>query len=294
MTRSSAVNATALVSMLRILADVRTLSSRIATSLAVVVNAPLTRVGHAAAVLVLLTGCCLRGGPEQPVSEPPAAGAPQPAVEAPKPAAESPQRGGERAAPEPGQREPVETPAPTAATPAPPVAAEAPKPAVPQPEPPAVPKPGAAAPAPQMPSQAPAQSPRKSAAAPSAPREGTAPRPAPVKPAPSIPEPKAASVPPLDLNRLTQGLKDTKAIGLFSKLTLKNQMDDLLDWFRDYHSGKGKRSLTDLRRSYDLLVLKVLSLLQDEDRKLASDIVTSREAIWGLLADAKAFTALQV
>jgi hypothetical protein len=96
------------------------------------------------------------------------------------------------------------------------------------------------------------------------------------------------------LNRLKQGLKDTRAIGLFSKITLKNQMDDLLDWFREYHWGERKRSLTDLRRSYDLLVMKVLSLVQDEDKKLASDILASREAIWGLLADPKAFAALQV
>jgi hypothetical protein len=110
-----------------------------------------------------------------------------------------------------------------------------------------------------------------------------------------VPAGKAApSTPPLDLNRLKQGLKDTKAIGLFSKLTLKNQMDDMLDWFREYHWGKRKRSLIDLRRSYDLLVMKVLSLVQDEDQKLASDILASREAIWALLVDPKAFAALQV
>jgi hypothetical protein len=52
--------------------------------------------------------------------------------------------------------------------------------------------------------------------------------------------------------------------------------------------------LTDLRRSYDLLVMKVLSLVQHEDQKLASDILASREAIWALLVDPKAFEALQV
>ena len=101
-------------------------------------------------------------------------------------------------------------------------------------------------------------------------------------------------VAPLDLNELKQELKDTKAIGLFSKITLRNQMDDMLDWFREYHWGKGKRTLIDLRRSYDLLVMKVLSLVQDDDQKLASDILSSREAIWGLLVDPKAFAALQV
>jgi len=37
----------------------------------------------------------------------------------------------------------------------------------------------------------------------------------------------------------------------------------------------------------------VLSLLQDEDQELASAIVASREAIWALLADPKAFATLK-
>jgi len=50
---------------------------------------------------------------------------------------------------------------------------------------------------------------------------------------------------PLDLSGLKQELKNTKAIGVFSKLTLKNQMDDLLSALRKFHQGKGKDTLTD-------------------------------------------------
>jgi hypothetical protein len=71
-------------------------------------------------------------------------------------------------------------------------------------------------------------------------------------------------------------------------------MDDLLARFRKYHQGHGDPTLTDLRRSYELLVMKVLSLVQDDDKKLASDIVASREAIWTLLADPKKFATLDV
>ena len=49
----------------------------------------------------------------------------------------------------------------------------------------------------------------------------------------------------------------------------------------------------DLRRSYNLLMMKVLSLLQDEDQTLASKIVSSREAIWSLLANPTTFATLQ-
>jgi len=113
----------------------------------------------------------------------------------------------------------------------------------------------------------------------------------PVTPEPSASEPPVT--PALDLKTLEQQLKATKAIGFFTKITLKNQVDDLLDQFRKYYRGKAKVTMADLRRSYDLLMMKVLSLLQDEDQKLASAIVSSREAIWALLADPVTFATLE-
>src|SRR5204863_7693640 len=93
------------------------------------------------------------------------------------------------------------------------------------------------------------------------------------------------------LKLLEQRLKDTTAIGVLTKISLKNQVDDLLDQFRafSFYQGKLKTTLAELRRSYDLLVLKVLALLQDSDPSLASAIVASREAIWGILSDRMKF-----
>jgi hypothetical protein len=157
------------------------------------------------------------------------------------------------------------------AQPVPPPASAPPE----KPTPPPTAKRPAARPQPAQPATAatPAQPARKSAA-----------------PGAKAPAPAA----PLDLNRLKQELKETRAIGVFSKLTLKNQMDDLLAAVRKFHQGKAKVTLADLHRSYELLVMKVLSLVQDDDQKLASDIVSSREAIWGVLADPKKFAALQL
>ena len=98
--------------------------------------------------------------------------------------------------------------------------------------------------------------------------------------------------PTLDLTSLEQRLKDTEAIGVLTKIALKNQVDDLLDQFRAYYQGKLKTTLAELRRPYDLLVLKVLSLLQDSDPSLASAIVASREAIWGILSDPAKFATI--
>jgi hypothetical protein len=98
--------------------------------------------------------------------------------------------------------------------------------------------------------------------------------------------------PRLDLKSLQTRLKETKAIGVFTKLALKNQVDDLLDQFRAFYQGRLKTTLAELRRPYDLLLLKVLALLQDTDPPLAGAIVASREAIWSILADPAKFATI--
>jgi len=79
---------------------------------------------------------------------------------------------------------------------------------------------------------------------------------------------------------------------VFTKLALKNEVDDLLERFRAFHAGRGGTTLAKLRENFDLLVLKVVSLLQDKDPPLARDISTSRDALWNLLADPAKFKAL--
>jgi hypothetical protein len=132
----------------------------------------------------------------------------------------------------------------------------------------------------------PSKAPAKPAATPSA----VAPASKSELPAVALARPQAAA--PLDLKSLESRLKETQAIGVFTKLTLKNQIDELLDRFRAYYQGKVKISLAELRRSYDMLVLKVLALLQDADPPLASAIASSREAIWGILSNPAKFAAV--
>jgi len=201
----------------------------------------------------------------------------EPTVVAPAPPAES-----------------VATTAPApAAIPVPPVAAvEPPAPVAAAPSPPASPK-AASSPKP-APAPAPAKPPATTAATPTPVRPATAPPVAAPKTAAAKPEvPKVAAAKPaaapLDLAALEVRLRETKAIGVMTKLSLKNQVDDLLDKFRAYYKRQAKTSLAELRRPYDMLLLKVLSLLQDSDPPLARDIVASREAIWGILADPEKF-----
>ena len=97
------------------------------------------------------------------------------------------------------------------------------------------------------------------------------------------------SEPALDVAGLTARLRDTSGIGVFTKLALKNQVDDLLKQFRTHYQSGQKTSVANLRQPYDMLVLKVLALVQDSDPSLARTISGSREAIWGILADPDKF-----
>ena len=168
------------------------------------------------------------------------------------------------------------------------------------PGPPAAPATSPAPPVPaasianRTPTPAPVRAPHvaapKSAAAPAPgkPAARLAPAPAPAAPAAA----NRPAVPALDLGSLEQRLRDTKAIGVFTKLSLKNQVDDLLARFRDFYGKKSTTTLAQLRQKYDLLLLKVLSVLQDGDPALAATISASRESIWAILADPQKFSRL--
>jgi len=240
------------------------------------------------ALCALLLCCCVAAGcaglKHKPASEPVPAGPPAvPAVSAPVP------------------QLPVASPPDTVNAPGAavlsqaPHAPQAPEPPVPHPVPEPVPPAQRVAPAPRavVPKAPVAAAPAPQVAAPrSATTVATTPTPAPnlvpkATPAPAASPPAAA---PLDFASLGTRLRQTKAIGTLTKLSLKNQVDDLLGKFRAYHKRQGTATLPELRRSYDMLLLKVLSLLQDSDPPLAKDIVQSRAAIWGILADPRKFT----
>ena len=95
--------------------------------------------------------------------------------------------------------------------------------------------------------------------------------------------------PSLDLEQLEARIRQTNAIGFFTKLELKGQVDDLLDDFRNFHEASGDLSLDELRERFNLLMLKVLSSLQDEDPELSGDIAVARPTLWTVLSDPAKF-----
>jgi len=138
--------------------------------------------------------------------------------------------------------------------------------------------------------------PKTSAPPAKTPPKVAAPVPAPARTEPpqaaALAKPEPQGLPPLALATLEQRLKDTSAIGVFTKLALKNQVDDLMNQFKAHYEGSRKSSLTQLRQAYDQLLLKVHELLKNGDPPLAVAIMNSRESIWTVLADPVRFAKL--
>ena len=175
-------------------------------------------------------------------------------------------------------------------TPAPPSSAAPPAPDTATPSVPPAPTPE---PAPKT-AETPTTPPTPAPAPPPAPQRSTPPAPSAPKTA-AVPKPQARPAPaaaPLDLPGLEKRLRDTKAIGVFTKLSLKNQVDDLIADFKTFHARSGNAKLEDLRERYNGLMLKVLSLLQRDDPPLARDLSASREALWTVLADPVKFAQI--
>lgn len=113
---------------------------------------------------------------------------------------------------------------------------------------------------------------------------------APAKPSGAgIASQRPAAQPELDLAALEDRLRNTRAIGVFTKLSLKNNVDDLLAAFRAFYSGQIRTTLAELRQRYDILVMKVLTLVQNGDAALAQALAASRDSIWGILSDREKF-----
>ncbi len=95
-----------------------------------------------------------------------------------------------------------------------------------------------------------------------------------------------------DLNALVSRISQSKALGLFTKISLKQDIDRLLENVRKFHDGSGDGSLEQLRERYDVLVHKLVILLQDKDRELVNSIDDGRDKLWAILSDDKKFASI--
>lgn len=97
----------------------------------------------------------------------------------------------------------------------------------------------------------------------------------------------------MDLDGLETRLRKTKAIGLFTKLELKSQVGELLEDVENYHRARSGMTLDQLQEHFNLLVMKLLVLLEQDDPQLHRDIARARPALWTTLADPDQFLSIR-
>lgn len=87
---------------------------------------------------------------------------------------------------------------------------------------------------------------------------------------------------------LEDRLKHTRAIGIFTKLAIRNDILDLVEEIATYRKqAQLQQRLKEIRSSFDGLVLKIMALLED-DPALSRDLYTNRELLWNSLLEVKA------
>jgi len=90
----------------------------------------------------------------------------------------------------------------------------------------------------------------------------------------------------INMDVLIERLKQTPAIGVFTKLAIRGDILDLKDEIQTYKQKSMLQSkLDDIRARFDGLLIKIMALLQ-ADPALSKDLYTARESIWKSLLGA--------
>ncbi len=101
-----------------------------------------------------------------------------------------------------------------------------------------------------------------------------------------------ASPAAFDARHLEEGLRNTRAVGVFTKLSLAGEAKRIHAALLDYHAGTGGATLEQLRERYDLLINEIMLLIQDKDTDLSAELAAAREPLWAALSDAESIKAL--
>ena len=88
----------------------------------------------------------------------------------------------------------------------------------------------------------------------------------------------------LELESLERRIRESSSLGLFDKLSIKSEVDELIHAISNYHQGKRDVTLNALRVRFEELLSRVTKLLKN-DVALRRDLASSREALWKMLLD---------
>ena len=95
----------------------------------------------------------------------------------------------------------------------------------------------------------------------------------------------------VNLEGLRSSLRETNAIGFTTKLSLRRELDLLLESFGDYHDGRGDQTLLSLRERFSTLLASTLSLLREDDPKLFRKLEAARDDLWLIVSAPEKFEA---
>ena len=90
-----------------------------------------------------------------------------------------------------------------------------------------------------------------------------------------------------NLDTLITKLKETKALGVFTKLALKGDMEEIIAMANGYQRVAAFSELQSVRELFDGLVLKTITLLNDKDPNLAADMYQARDLVWQSILEAE-------
>jgi hypothetical protein len=93
----------------------------------------------------------------------------------------------------------------------------------------------------------------------------------------------------VDLHILADGLKGSRAVGMWEKLRLKSAIDDLVERFEAFHDGGREFSLAQLQEQYDVLLMRIAAHLQHKDVILHQRLCNAWFQIWQDLEDPQRF-----
>ena len=104
--------------------------------------------------------------------------------------------------------------------------------------------------------------------------------------------PRPARGADLDVVTLKVRLRETSAIGLVTKIALKQDIERLIHGLADYHAGRTATPLATLHEMYSTLVTRTVGLLEHDETELARELTSSSDRLWTELSDPDRFAAL--
>jgi hypothetical protein len=91
----------------------------------------------------------------------------------------------------------------------------------------------------------------------------------------------------IDFESLEKQVRETKAMGAIAKIKLSNDINKLLAELKAFHAGKSSLTLEQQREQYDLLYMKIVTLVQEKDPELYNQLCNAWDPIWAELQDEK-------